>query len=394
MKRQINIGLVGTQFMGKAHSNAWMKVSEFFDTPVIPVLHTACSRSEAQRARFVDQYHWRRGEPSWEKMIASREIELVDICTPNDLHMPVAVAAAKAGKHILCEKPMARNAREAEEMYRAVKDAGVIHMMIFNYRFVPAIALAKRFISEGKIGEVRHFNAVYYQDWLTDPEFPITWRHDVKASGSGAHGDMNAHIVDLARYLVGEFASVTGIQKTFIEERPLSSGNGRGKVSTDDATSFLATFKNGALGSFQATRLAPGRKNFLRLEIFGSKGSLGFNLERMNELEYYSDCEPAESQGYKNILVTDASHPYIKAWWPPGHIIGWEHTFIHQIKELLDGIGSNRNVIPDFYDGLRCQQVLDAVVTSTTTNIWSKIPDHKELKHERVKQVQQTGHAE
>ncbi|MEX1239493.1 MAG: Gfo/Idh/MocA family oxidoreductase [Cyclobacteriaceae bacterium] len=387
MKRYVNIGLVGTQFMGKAHSNAWVKVSRFFDTPVIPVLHTACSRSEAQRATFVDQYHWKRGEPSWEKVIESKEIELVDICTPNDLHMPVAVAAAKSGKHILCEKPMARNAAEAAEMYRVVKEAGVIHMMIFNYRFVPAIALAKKFISEGKIGEVRHFNAVYYQDWLTDPEFPITWRHDAKASGSGAHGDMNAHIVDLARYLVGEFASVTGIQKTFIGERPLSSGNGRGKVSTDDATSFLATFQNGALGSFQATRLAPGRKNFLRMEIFGSKGSFGFNLERMNELEYYSDGETAESQGYKNILVTDASHPYIKAWWPPGHIIGWEHTFIHQIKELLDGIGDNKNVIPDFYDGLRCQQVLDAVVTSASTKTWTKIPDHKEQKHERVKQV-------
>jgi predicted dehydrogenase len=282
---------------------------------------------------------------------------------------------------------MARNAAEAAEMYRVVKEAGVIHMIIFNYRFVPAIALAKKFISEGKIGEVRHFNAVYYQDWLTDPDFPITWRHDAKASGSGAHGDMNAHIVDLARYLVGEFASVTGIQKTFIGERPLSSGNGRGKVSTDDATSFLATFQNGALGSFQATRLAPGRKNFLRMEIFGSKGSFGFNLERMNELEYYSDGETAESQGYKNILVTDASHPYIKAWWPPGHIIGWEHTFIHQIKALLDGIGDNKNVLPDFYDGLRCQQVLDAVVTSASTKTWTKIPDHKEQKHERVKQV-------
>jgi predicted dehydrogenase len=377
MKQQINIGLIGTQFMGKAHSNAWLKVPYFFDTPLVPVLHTACSRNEAQRTEFVEQFHWKRGEASWEKMIASDDIDLVDICTPNELHMPVALAAARAGKHILCEKPMARNASEAEEMYQAVQEAGIIHMMIFNYRFVPAIALAKKIIDEGKIGQVRHFNAVYYQDWLTDPEFPITWRHDAKASGSGAHGDMNAHIVDLGRYLVGEFVSVSGIQKTFIEERPLPSGKGRGKVSTDDATSFLATFDNGAIGSFQATRLAPGRKNFLRLEIFGSTGSLGFNLERLNELEYFAGGDDPESQGYKNVLVTDASQPYVKAWWPPGHIIGWEHTFVHQVKEILDGIGNKKHVTPDFYDGLRCQQVLDAVVTSTTANTWTEIPEYK-----------------
>jgi predicted dehydrogenase len=377
MKEQVNIGLIGTQFMGKAHSNAWLKVPYFFDTAVTPVLHTACSRSEAQLAHFVDQYHWKRAETSWEKMIESDEIDLVDICTPNELHMPVAIAAAKAGKHILCEKPIARNAEEAEDMYEAAQKAGIIHMMIFNYRFVPAIALAKRFIDQGKIGEVRHFNAVYYQDWLTDPEFPITWRHDAKASGSGAHGDMNAHIVDLGRYLVGEFRSVSGIQKTFIEERPLPSGKGRGKVSTDDATSFLATFENGAIGSFQATRLAPGRKNFLRLEIFGSTGSLGFNLERMNELEYFTSDDDLASQGYKNILVTDASQPYIKAWWPPGHIIGWEHTFVHQVKELLDAIGNKRTIAPDFYDGLRCQQVLDAVIASTKKNTWTEIPEYK-----------------
>jgi predicted dehydrogenase len=376
MKREIKIGLIGTQFMGKAHSNAWSKVPYFFDTHLIPSLHTACSRNEAQRQKFVKQYGWGHGESSWERTIASRDVELVDICTPNDLHMPVAVAAAKAGKHILCEKPMARNVREAEEMYDVVRKSGVIHMMIFNYRFVPAIALAKNFISEGRIGEVRHFNAVYYQDWLTDPEFPITWRHDATASGSGAHGDMNAHIVDLARYLVGEFRSVSGIQKTFIEERPLSSGKGKGKVTTDDATSFLSTFENGAVGSFQATRLAPGRKNFLRLEIFGSKGSIGFNLERMNELEYFDSGDDVSSQGYRNILVTDASQPYIKAWWPPGHIIGWEHTFIHQMKEFLDAISNGKSVSPDFYDGVRCQQVLDAVVESTSSKSWTPIPTY------------------
>lgn len=377
MKESVNIGLVGTQFMGKAHSNAWLKVPYFFDIRMTPVLHTACSRNDEQRSRFIEQYHWMHGEASWEKMVKSRQIDVVDICTPNELHMPITLAAAKAGKHIVCEKPMARNAEEALQMYRAVQEAGVVHMMIFNYRFVPAIALARQFIDERKIGEVRHFNAVYYQDWLTDPDFPITWRHDAKASGSGAHGDMNAHIVDLARYLVGEFKSVSGMQQTFIEERPLPSGKGKGKVSTDDATSFLARFENGALGSFQATRLAAGRKNFLRLEIFGSKGSLGFNLERMNELEYFDGSDTTVTQGFRNILVTDSSHPYIKSWWPPGHIIGWEHTFIHQIKELLERMAGSQNVIPDFYDGLRCQQVLEAVLTSTTTNAWTEIPEYK-----------------
>ena len=371
--------MVGTQFMGKAHSNAYNKVSHFFETPVTPVLHTACSRNEEQLKKFTEQFKWKHGASSWEEIIASNDIDLVDICTPNDLHMPVAIAAAKSGKHILCEKPIARNVKEAYEMYVAVRKAGVVNMMIFNYRFVPAIALAKRYIDEGKIGDIRHFNAAYYQDWLTDADFPLVWRHDVNASGSGAHGDMNAHVVDLARYLVGEFKSVSGTQKTFITTRPVASGKERGKVSTDDATSFLAKFQNGAMGSFLATRLASGRKNFLRLEIFGSIGGLAFNLERMNELEYFSGSDSPDCQGYRNILVTDASHPYINAWWPPGHIIGWEHTFIHQVKELLDGLGKKKTVVPDFYDGLKCQQVLDAVIISTTTESWKDIDEIDEI---------------
>jgi predicted dehydrogenase len=235
--------------------------------------------------------------------------------------------------------------------------------------------LAKQMIADGKIGEVRHFNAVYYQDWLTDPNFPMVWRHDVKVSGSGAHGDMNAHIVDLARYLVDEFTEVNGVQKTFIKERPLADGSGKGNVTADDATSFLASFRNGALGMFNATRLAPGRKNFLRLEIFGSTGSISFNLEKLNELEYYSENDEESSRGYRTILVTEASHPYIDAWWPPGHIIGWEHTFIHVVKELYDAINGKKNDIPTFYDGLRCQQVLDAVVDSANSGKWIKISE-------------------
>jgi predicted dehydrogenase len=378
MKRQINIGLIGTQFMGRAHSNAYHKVSDFFDIPATPLLHTACSRNAKQLAEFVNQFKWKHSESSWEKLIECKDIDLIDICTPNDLHMPVAIEAAKAGKAILCEKPMARNVQEATEMYAAVRKAGVINMMIFNYRFVPAIALAKRFIDEGKLGEIYHFNAVYYQDWLTDPGFPLVWRHDAGASGSGAHGDMNAHTIDLARYLVGEFKSVNGVQKTFITERPFGSKKEMKKVSTDDAASFLAIFQNGAMGSFLASRIATGRKNFLRLEIFGSKGALTFNLERLNELQFFSGSDAMECQGYKNILVTEISHPYINAWWPPGHIIGWEHTFIHQVKHLFEGLGDNKPVIPDFYDGLKCQQVVDAVIKSAASGSWGDIPETTE----------------
>jgi predicted dehydrogenase len=276
---------------------------------------------------------------------------------------------------VICEKPLARNLQEAKAMYLAARDAGITHMMISNYRFVPAIALAKRLIDNGKIGEIRHFNAVYYQDWLVNPDFPMVWRHDATSSGSGAHGDMNAHTVDLARYLIGEFEAVNGFQKTFIRERPLADGKGKGAVTTDDASLFLCRFRNGAVGSFTVSRFATGRKNFLRLEIFGSKGGLVFNLERLNELQYYSLDDDPESQGYKNILATEPMHPYMQAWWPPGHLIGWEHAFSHQVRELIGGIAGKKAVAPDFYDGYKCQQVLDAVMASDAKGSWIEI-DH------------------
>lgn len=375
MKKQLYIGIIGTQFMGKAHSNAYRQVSRFFDVPVEPHLHIACGRNKTALKQFSEKFGWGHSETDWEKVIKDENIDIVDIATPNDLHRPIAKAAAKAGKHILCEKPMALDLEEAKEMYLAAKEAGIIHMMVFNYRFVPAILLAKQLVDEGKIGTIHHFNAVYYQDWLVDPDFPFTWRHDAKASGSGAHGDMNAHIVDLARFLVGEFTAVSGLQKTFVKERPLASGEGMGKVTTDDATAFQAEFENGALGSFIATRFANGRKNYLRLEIFGSKGSLIFNLERMNELDYFSGEEDSNCQGFRNVLVTESHQPYLNAWWPPGHIIGWEHTFVHLVKNLVEGVAEGKQVRPDFYDGLKCQQVLDAVVESAQKRIWVNI-DH------------------
>ncbi len=373
--KNLNVGIVGTQFMGKAHSNAFSKISKFFDLPSNPILHTACGRNKANAEVLSNKFGWENVVTDYHTLIGNEDIDLIDICTANDTHAPIAIAAAKAGKHVLCEKPLARNAEEAIQMYNAVQESGVRNMVIFNYRFVPAIALAKQFIDSGKIGEVRHFNAIYYQDWLVDPLFPMVWRHNAETSGSGAHGDMNAHIVDLARFLVGEFEAVVGDQRVFVKERPIQGSDKTGTVTADDATSFMARFQNGAMGNFGVTRMATGRKNYMQFEVFGSKGSVKFNLERLNELEYFNGDTPAESQGFTNIMVTESTHPYVGKWWPPGHIIGWEHTFIHQISELINSIAANTPSSPDFYDGVKCQLVLDAVSASSDSGKWTSIEE-------------------
>lgn len=374
MTKTIHVGIVGTRFMGRAHSNAWIDVPNFFDVPLRPVLRAACGRDPVTLAAFAQRFGWQTTETSWERLVARDDIDLVDIATSNATHLPIAVAAARAGKHLLCEKPLALNADEARRMLDAAREAGVRHMVAFNYRRVPAIALARQLIQAGKIGRVFHFNAVYYQDWLVDPQFPLNWRQDVQEAGSGARGDLAAHIVDLARFLVGEVEAVSGAQETFIKERPYADGRGTGPVTVDDATLFLTRFQNGALGSLMSTRYATGRKNFLRLELFGSEGSLIFNLERLNELEFYSRSDPAAERGFRTIMVTDRSHPYINAWWPAGHILGWEHTFIHEVADLLGAIARDEAASPDFYDGLRCQQVLDAAARSAVEGRWITLP--------------------
>jgi predicted dehydrogenase len=373
---EIYVGIVGTKFMGRAHSNAFIDVPYFFEVPLRPRLRAACGRDPEALEAFASRFGWETTETDWERLVARDDIQLVDICTSNRTHMPIAVAAARRGKHVFCEKPIALNASEARAMYEAAEEAGVTHMVAFNYRRVPAIQLARQMIEQGKIGQVRHFNAVYYQDWLVDPTFPYVWRHDVKEGGSGAHGDMNAHTVDLARYLVGEMVAVSGAQEIFVKERPGAEGE-RLPVTADDATYALARFENGALGTFLATRFATGRKNYLRIELFGSEGSLVFNLERMNELEYYARADADAEQGFRTILVTEGVHPDISAWWPPGHIIGWEHTFIHEVKDLLLAIDAKQRVHPDFFDGLRCQQVLDAISRSAADNRWVDIPEEQ-----------------
>jgi predicted dehydrogenase len=370
MSKTINIGIVGTQFMGRAHSNAWMDVDKFYDLPARPVMKAACDNVAENLGPFCERFGWQSKETDWQKLVARDDIDVVDICTSNAVHMQIAVAAAKAGKHIICEKPVAMNADEARAMFDAAEAAGVHHMVAFNYRRVPAIALAKQMIEEGKIGKVFHFNAVYYQDWLVDPAFPYVWRHDKSIAGSGAHGDMNAHIVDLARFLVGEVEAVCGAEEVFIKERQLPDGSGKGTVTADDALFSLARFADGALGSFMATRFASGRKNYLRFELFGSEGSLLFNLERLNEIQYYTRSEAGREQGFRTILATESDHPYINKWWPPGHIIGWEHTFIHEVGDFLTAIGTDQPITPSFYDGLRNQQVLDAMQESAASKTW------------------------
>ena len=374
MPNQINVGIVGAAFMGRAHSNGYLDVAHYFDLPRKPVLRAVCDTNVSAAKALAKQYGWGQTETAWERLVERDDIDLIDICTSNKMHMPIAVAAAKSGKHILCEKPISMTADEARKMYEAAEEAGVSHMTAFNYRRVPAILLAKKMIDEGKIGTIYHFNAVYYQDWLVDPEFPYVWRHDVIEGGSGAHGDMNAHTADLARFLVGEIEAVSAAQETFIKERKKPDGH-LGKVTVDDALYFMARFRNGALGNFMATRFATGRKNFLRLEIFGSEGSLVFNLERLNELDYFSRNDESDVQGFRNIVVTEDSHPYISMWWPPGHIIGWEHTFIHEIGDLLMAIDKGESVKADFYDGYRCQQILDAAWESSLSNKWIELPE-------------------
>jgi predicted dehydrogenase len=371
----INVGLIGTRFMGRAHSNAYKDVATYFDLLSNPKMQVACGlESEDYLKTFSTKFGWMETETEWKKVIARTDIDLIDICTSNATHESIAVAAAKSGKHILCEKPIARNSREAKRMMEAARDAGIVHMVAFNYRRVPALALAKKLIENGKIGRVFHFNAVYYQDWLVDPNFPYVWRNDVKESGSGAHGDMNAHIVDLARFLIGDIEAVNGAKEIFVKQRKTNEGKML-DVTADDAMYFLARFQCGALGAFLCSRFATGRKNYLRIEIFGSEGSLSFNLERLNELEYFSHSEATIEQGFRNILVTENQHPYINAWWPPGHIIGWEHTFIHEIADLLTAIPLNNQVHPDFYDGYKCQLVLDGVSNSAESGKWIQIKE-------------------
>lgn len=385
--KEIGIGLIGYKFMGKAHSHAYKDVGLFFDLPAVPVMKVLCGRAEKPLKTAKEKFGWNEYETDWKKVVRRKDIDIVDITTPPNAHKDIAIEAAKEGKVVFCEKPLASTMRDAYEMLEAVEKYGVKHAICFNYRKLPAIGLAKKLIESGKLGKIFHIRAVYLQDWIIDPEFPLVWRLDKEVAGSGSHGDLNAHLIDMARYLVGEFDEVTGMSETFIKERPLTKETGeletglkdkakseqKGRVTVDDATLFLARFKNGAIGSFEATRFAAGRKNGQRFEINGSRGSIVFNLENLNELMYYSVDDPEYAQGFRTILATDASHPYSGNWWPAGHIIGYGEAFINMAADLLTSISKGENPSPDFYDGIKCQEVLSAVEESIGKKGWVKV---------------------
>jgi predicted dehydrogenase len=363
--------------MGAAHSHAWRTAPRFFDLPLLPELTVLAGRDAAAVTAAAGRLGWSDTETDWRRVIERDDVDLVDICTPGDTHAEIAIAALEAGKHVLCEKPLANSVDEAEAMVEAAEAAearGVHSMVAFNYRRVPAIALARKLVSDGRLGTLRHVRAQYLQDWIVDPTFPLVWRLQKDRAGSGALGDIGAHIIDLAQYVAGSaITGVTGLTETFVRERPLpaaSSGlaatgaQGTGPVTVDDAALFLARFESGAIGSFEATRFASGRKNAMRLEINGSDGSIAFDFERMNELEFHDHTEDTETAGFRRILVTEPVHPYAKAWWPPGHGLGYEHTFTHEIVDLVTAIGNGQAPTPSFADGLQVQRVMAAVERS------------------------------
>ena len=381
-KPPLRVGMVGYAFMGAAHSQGWRTVGRVFDLPRRPVLAAICGRDPDAVRAAADRHGWAAAETDWRALVARDDVDLVDICTPGDSHAEIAVAALAAGKHVLCEKPLANTVEEASAMAQAAEEAhgrGQLAMVGFNYRRVPATALARNMVAEGRLGTLRHVRVTYLQDWLVDPEFPLTWRLRKELAGSGALGDLGAHIIDLAQYLAGErLAGVSAMTETFIRERPLPAGavkglsavpaGGTGPVTVDDAALFTGRFTSGALASFEATRYATGRKNALRIELNGEHGSLAFDLERLNELSYHDGTEPGTHAGFRRILVTEPDHPYLDAWWPPGHGLGYEHTFVHQARDLVRAVAEGRRPDPSFADGLQVQRVLAAVEESAEKN--------------------------
>jgi predicted dehydrogenase len=386
MARTLRVGMVGYRFMGKAHSNAWRQAPRFFPLKAHVEMHTICGRNAAAVQAARAQLGWQHASTDWRELVESPLIDIVDISTPNDSHAEIAMAAVGNGKHVLCEKPLALNVKQAQAMLNAALKSKVVHMVCHNYRRIPAIALARKLITEGTLGQIHHYRARYAQDWIVDPEFPLVWRLQKNISGSGAHGDINAHIIDLARYLVGEFKEVTGLLHTFIGERPLTESATKshalpakaprkmGKVTVDDAVMVLGRFENGALANLEATRFALGRKNHIELEINGSKGSLYFDFEDMNRLKFFDNTQPQDRQGFRDILVTQpGTQPYVGQWWPPGHIIGYEHTFVHTIADFVNACIDGKPVQPTFEDGLRNQRVLEAVEESARAGKWVKV---------------------
>lgn len=386
-KKKLNVALIGTKFMGKAHSNAFRQVGRFFDLPVDPVMKVVCGSDPKGTQEAADKFGWEEASTDWEAVVKRDDIDIVSIASPGHLHAPMAIAAAKAGKHIICEKPLANTLKEAQDMLKAVEKAGVHHMCGFTYRFNPAIATIKNMIQKGELGEIFHYRGCYLQDWIVDPNFPLNWRLQKKTAGSGALGDIGAHTIDMAQNLLGDIAEVSATLQTFISERPIEEGQATiankkksaapktmGKVDVDDAAIVLARFKKGnTLATFEATRFAPGRRNFHGLEIYGSKGSVIWNQEDMHKFQYYNNADDGLKQGFRTIHATDPGHPYTEAWWPSAHNIGYEHLFTHEVYEFIVQLGKKKVTYPTFADGVQCQKVLDAVEKAASSKKWVSV---------------------
>jgi predicted dehydrogenase len=376
---ELGIGMVGYAFMGRAHSQAWRTVGRFFDLPFIPRMAAICGRDATAVAAAADRLGWSAAETDWKRLVERDDVDLVDVSTPNSSHAEISIAALEAGKHVLCEKPLASTVSEAQAMAAAADRAaaaGVRAMVGFNFRRVPAVALARELVAAGRLGAIRHVRAAYLASHVLDPELPLAWRLQAEHAGSGALGDLGAHAIDLAQYLAGDrIAGVSALTETFVRERPLADGGGaRGPVTVDDAALFIARFTGGAVGSFEATRFATGHTEGLAVELNGERGSVVWELGALNELRLFDADEDAATQGFRRIQVTRAGHPYAGAWWPDGHTIGYEHTFTHEVRDLLHAIADGRDPVPSFADGLQVQEVLDAVQRSAASGAgWTHV---------------------
>ncbi len=364
-KKPLSIAILGHRFMGRAHSNGWRQVPQFFDAPYRPVLKVACGRDEEALNEFASRWGWEEVETDWRKVVERDDVDVVDISLPQHLHYEAGLAVIKAGKHLFCEKPLAITSEQATEMFEAAQAAGIVHYVNHNYRRCPAVILARQLIDEGRIGDLYHWRGAYQQSWLVDPNVPMSWKLRKDTAFAGPQWDLNSHNVDLAHYLVGDITSVSCLTSNFIKERPLADDpSKKGTVEVEDAALMMVEFENGALGSFEATRFATGRRNHHTFEIYGSRGALAWDLEDMNRLQFLSLDDPDHARGFRNIIATERVHRYAKNWWPPGHIIGYEHTFVHAMADFLEAVAGNAPIKPDFEDGVRVLKVLEAGLAS------------------------------
>ena len=375
--KKLNIGVIGCGFMGRTHSNAFSKVTNFFDVPYRPVLKTICARNGDRARSFADRWGYESIETDWRKLVESPDIDLIDIASPNDTHAEIAIAAAKAGKMVMCEKPLGRTPAESEAMVKAVEDAGVANMVWYNYRRVPAVMLAKQLIDEGRLGRIFHYRTVFLQDWTISSDLPQggegLWRLDASVAGSGVTGDLLAHNIDTAMWLNGQIEEVTAMTETFIKTRKHNLTGKDEPVRIDDASAFLARFQNGSLATFEATRYARGHKALYTLEINGENGSIIWDLHDLHRLQFFDYRDESRLRGWRSIHVTDSDHPYMKQWWVPGLQIGYEHTFIHQVADFLSGLGSGVAAAPGFREALLTDYVTDAVLQSAANRSWVKV---------------------